>query len=709
MLKGECPIGKYGRKNVVSLNPLDYNISLLGESGIGKGQPVDSIIPTPTGDRRIGDIKSGDYVFGSNGLPTKVRNVYDRGELQTYKVIFNDNSNLIVDEDHLWLFKRNPRPDRILRTKDLITHGVSHDYHIPLVHPLQYDDDDLEISPYLLGLYLADGYHGDHSFDISTKNPDIGSYLYELDPKPISSRMCGDVPHYYYTHTNGTLLRTYLEKVGLAKKKSAEKFIPHEIFLKSERIRKELLTGMFDGDGSLIHKNNKLPTLAYHSISLDLIKDLARLITSLGAVARWRTIKDDKGDYYQLTTSLPFNPFLHNTYKDKWKLNTRYLKRTFESVEPQDKSFVRCIEVEAEDNLYVADTQYHIVTHNTTIIKEVCEKLVGDDGYLFLDIGKEDGAGAINGLFCEPIYDWSKFDDVVTDIVENKTTEYPDLKVVVVDTYDELCRLAEAESLRQYNRKNSDNKADTINSAWGGFGKGLDKAIDLMLDALWELKKVGVRFIIIAHTKKKDVVDTMSEEDYSILTSNVSQKYWNAIKTKLHIGAMAFVDRQITKEKTGRKNIVTKKDILKGKVTEESRVISFRDDSYSVDSKSRFANIVDRIEFSSDAFIKAIQDAILAEQGKSGVSLDDAQKKQASDEKVASEAAAEYSKSKKENKVDIDRNNELFDLIKSEFPEATTRTKNKVKKIMAEHGIESFKAPDELPTAALEKIAELLQ
>ena len=35
----------------------------------------------------------------------------------------------------------------------------------------------------------------------------------------------------------------------------------------------------------------------------------------------------------------------------------------------------------------------------TTIIKEMCEKLTGsNDGYLFLECGKEDGADAIQGI-----------------------------------------------------------------------------------------------------------------------------------------------------------------------------------------------------------------------------------------------------------------------------------------------------------------------
>ena len=34
----------------------------------------------------------------------------------------------------------------------------------------------------------------------------------------------------------------------------------------------------------------------------------------------------------------------------------------------------------------------------TTVIKQYVEKLAGDDGYMFLEVGKEDGADAINGI-----------------------------------------------------------------------------------------------------------------------------------------------------------------------------------------------------------------------------------------------------------------------------------------------------------------------
>ena len=343
----------------------------------------------------------------------------------------------------------------------------------------------------------------------------------------------------------------------------------------------------------------------------------------------------------------------------------------------------------------------------TTIAKEICEKMVGEDGYMHWDIGKENGASAIQGIVSEPIEDWDKLKEVVEDIVENKTTDYPNLQTIICDTFDELIILAEKEAIRQYNRKNPDKKADTINGAWGGFGKGQDKAIELILDAIWELKKVGVNTIIVAHVKRSDITDPISQETYSKLTADTQQRYFNAIKNKMHFIGLAYVDRDIVKEKTGKKNVVTKEDVMINKVVSESRVISFRDDTYSVDSKSRFAEIVDHISFSSDDFIKAMEDAILAEHAKGGESVEQTKKKQAKAQKEADKKAAEYSKNAKSNKVDTEKNEELLAVIKNKFTDVTDDIKAEVKAVMAEYGFANFKDV-EVPTMALEKIVELL-
>lgn len=269
----------------------------------------------------------------------------------------------------------------------------------------------------------------------------------------------------------------------------------------------------------------------------------------------------------------------------------------------------------------------------TTLIREVCEKLAGENGYLFLECGQERGADAIEGINYINCPDWNKdydeltnsigFFDICEDIITNKTSEYPDLKVVVWDTYDQLITIAEQESIRLWNKEcresgHPEKVTKSINAAWGGFGKGEKKAMELMLNAMAEMRQVGVSTIVIGHVKNKDVSDVVSGETYQILTSDQQQNYFNFLKKNIHFLGLAYIDRQIVKEKTGKKNPVTNKEKVVGKVSTESRKIKFRDDSYAVDSGSRFAEIVPEVDMNADDFIQALTDAIINEQKKCG-------------------------------------------------------------------------------------------
>lgn len=327
----------------------------------------------------------------------------------------------------------------------------------------------------------------------------------------------------------------------------------------------------------------------------------------------------------------------------------------------------------------------------STVIKEYCEKLAGEDGYMFLETGKEDGQDAINGLNYITCDSWDgDYDEMwntmgfatfIDDVVENKASDWPNLKVVVVDTLDELFAIAEPEVIRMHNKDNPNKRVKSIKAAFGGFMAGEDKAIEIVEDKLWSLKKVGVSFVIIGHTKVRNVTDPITGEDYMQLTTNMSQRYFNALKTKVHFLGVASIDREIVKEK-GKKNIVTGQIETKGIVKNETRKITFRDDNYVVDSKSRFADIIPEIPLDSDALIKAITDAIKAEQSKSGVSLADAKKQQAAQEKELEERVAkqeEETKTKKEldeivshivdfftaNKSDIDKIKPVLTAIKN--------------------------------------------
>jgi hypothetical protein len=285
----------------------------------------------------------------------------------------------------------------------------------------------------------------------------------------------------------------------------------------------------------------------------------------------------------------------------------------------------------------------------TSLLFQVAEKLVGEDGYIFAELFREKGADAIEGIVAENLPTWDDWVEFVDDIVDNKTEDYSDLRVVFVDTYDQYILMAEEEAIRLWNKDNPDKRAKTLNQSWGGFGSG-KKVIELMFEQIDRLESVGVKVWWVGHVKTKEVKNIYDEETYQTLTSDQQQNYFNALKKNLHFLCLAYFDRQLQKEKTGRKNIVTKKEEIKTVIKDETRKIKFRDDSFVVDSGSRFSDIVPEINLDADEFITAITDAIKAEISKNGVSVEDRKKENDKEEAENLKRIAEAEKAARAQK-----------------------------------------------------------
>lgn len=309
----------------------------------------------------------------------------------------------------------------------------------------------------------------------------------------------------------------------------------------------------------------------------------------------------------------------------------------------------------------------------TTIIKEMCEELGGEDSYIFLEMAGEAGADAIQGIVYEDVDDWDMVEEIVSDIEDNKSTEYKSLKVIVVDTYDGWINLAQNEAIRLWNKAHPDKRADSIDASWNGFQKGQQKAFDLMFDVIKRLRAVGVATIIIGHVKNREITDVASGVTYQQLTSDVEKVYFNLLKKKMHFVGLAYFDRTIVTEKTGKKNIVTKKEETINKISEETRKIRFRDPAMAVDSKSRFADIVAEIDFNVTDFIKAMKDAIQREASKSGKSIEKLEEEQKIEADAEEKRIAEAEKTARTEKE--------LNKIKSEIVDFFTANKTDMAKI----------------------------
>lgn len=300
----------------------------------------------------------------------------------------------------------------------------------------------------------------------------------------------------------------------------------------------------------------------------------------------------------------------------------------------------------------------------TQTMVKMCHQLLGETGYIHLNIGKESGVDCIDGAVSEPVETYKKWDEVTNDIIKNKATDYPDLKVALIDSIDELAILTEPAVVNMWNKENLGKKdftpVRTLNQSYGGFGRGEDKVIELINDRLWALRKAGVMPWFIGHVKTREVTDVLSGQTYTTLTTNMMQKYFNAIvKTKVDVLGVAAIDREIVKEKTGQKNIVTKEEKTKNQIVSEARIVKFRDEGFCVDSKSRFANIIDQIPLSPDAFIEAVEDAIKDAKANSMVASTPAPKKSTPAPVVVEEEPVEVDDL--DDDLDITTEEEVFD------------------------------------------------
>lgn len=108
----------------VSTDLSGYVTYVYGQPKTGKAQPVDTMIPTPTGLKRLGDIKIGDYVFDRMGAPTKVLGVYPQGELDEYRVTLADGRVTYCGEEHLWTLVNDKEELETLTLREIMDDGL---------------------------------------------------------------------------------------------------------------------------------------------------------------------------------------------------------------------------------------------------------------------------------------------------------------------------------------------------------------------------------------------------------------------------------------------------------------------------------------------------------------------------------------------------------------------------------------------------------
>lgn len=389
-----------------------YNFMILaGYSGSGKAQPIDTIIPTPNGYKKLGDIKVGDYVYDRFGKPTKVLGVYPQGALDCYTVTLSDGRKTQCNDEHLWSYYTN-RGNLCTKTlREMIDGGIKNKsinkYKIPTNKAIEYNYKELPLDPYVLGSFIGNGCCKERALTISSNDEeqvkmiaDILNVEYKKNHEKNYSWgfLRNDK---YVSPFNGREVKYLHTKDILPKEiccEAYQKRIPTEYKYGSIEQRYSLLQGLFDTDGYI---NNKAPrfNMSYCTTSKLLADDIMEVLRSLGYIC---SMSKDKRSLERKNIKnghicYEINLLCDNSEKEKFFRLTRkkeiaikakeYKKhRNYNQIsitnikkEEYQKEMV-CIYVDNDEHLYL--TNDYIVTHNTTSLKGLI-KLMESNGMTY--------------------------------------------------------------------------------------------------------------------------------------------------------------------------------------------------------------------------------------------------------------------------------------------------------------------------------------
>lgn len=362
------------------------------EPGLGKSQILNSLISSPEGWLKMGEIKIGDSIFAKDGSIQRVEGVFPQGVVPTYRMTFNDGSFVDCNLEHLWSVRDQNRRRRglgwtIKTTEEILKSGLvnktnpkreasgrkpSLKWEIPMCEPVMYPTKQFIIPAYTMGALIGDGSLSNGAVQLSLPDAKIG--IINTISKELNSEMS------VTSYPNGNLIKYSLVKSSFRTNHNIEnlytgeirrlkldvvsggKFIPVEYLQGDVRQRMALLAGLMDTDGSC----NKNRT-TFHTTSKQLTIDIKELVESLGGIALIRPYDrtdEDKGIEYQVNIRTNFNPFFLKYKSDLWSPNKMFKPtRYIESIEYVGEEEQQCILVSSPDHIYL--TNNFIVTHNT--------------------------------------------------------------------------------------------------------------------------------------------------------------------------------------------------------------------------------------------------------------------------------------------------------------------------------------------------------
>ncbi|WP_109523679.1 MULTISPECIES: hypothetical protein [Nocardia] len=330
---------------------------------------LDTPLPTPTGFVTMGDVEIGDWLIGATGEPVRVvKTSQVMTDRDCYKVTFIDGTSLVASAGHLW-HARSPRAKaRTWTTEEMLLDG--REFAIPNGAPWEAPEVDLDIDPYILGLWLGDGDKSNAT--ISSSYDDAGETSRNIEACGYTVRRL--------TPKSGTADLIYVSIPGSHRNRFSpvrgfkvrladanllgDKHVPSQYLHASPKQRLALIQGLMDSDGSITPNGH----CTFSNSSVALVEAMMQLLWSMGETPG-RTYSADPrsryGGYWRVTfTPRYIDPFrlTRKAVRVRADKMTRWM--AIKSIEPVEPVPVKCVGVDCDDHLFRAGISGK-VTHNT--------------------------------------------------------------------------------------------------------------------------------------------------------------------------------------------------------------------------------------------------------------------------------------------------------------------------------------------------------
>lgn len=246
--------------------------------------------------KKVEDVKVGDLLMGPDSKPRTVLSLA-RGQDDMVKIKPTKGRSFIINKEHILSLQRTKKFSKdksfgkIIDIKFSDWENQSKTYkHIHKLFrvPISFEEKDLKIDPYFVGLMLGDGSLKRTPAITSTDEEIIKIAQYQAQKYNLNFTK-RKITYYLSSKekTKGSNeLINILKEEGLWNLSSGDKYIPLKYKTGSRKQRFEILAGLLDSNGSLTNNG-----FDYISKSKQLSNDLAYICRSLGLAAYVKKVK----------------------------------------------------------------------------------------------------------------------------------------------------------------------------------------------------------------------------------------------------------------------------------------------------------------------------------------------------------------------------------------------------------------------------------